>query len=401
MVGPYRGVLPEAVVTQMEEQLSGACTVEIAGFNEFSKRLADDTTMQVYDHVVLDTAPTGHTLRLLTLPSAWNDFIASNQTGSSCLGPVAGLKEQKIMFEQVVAALKDPERTLLVMICRAEAMTFQEARRASSELGELGLKNQHLIVNGVFTSASDDPVAVAFAEKSSIAMAAMPKELKALPSTVVPFRPAGVMGIKALSQDCIIKNLDRTKTYQRHFFDFIIVDSPATGHGLSWFSVPDAVLTTFLVGPLNKKAREIKKIWLDEQLTSIHLVTLPEEMPVNETAEFYQSLTEKLGLPVRNIILNGIYPELNGEQTRYPHLDELLSSAAFSSADPSATGNSDFSDILPYIQRSAQFYRSRRKLNEYYKSILSSRIQLPMLELPMIFDKKSPISLIEELSRLL
>ncbi|MFN2357766.1 MAG: arsenical pump-driving ATPase [Desulfotignum sp.] len=198
MVGPYRGVLPEAAVTQMEEQLSGACTVEIAGFNEFSKRLGDDTTMQTYDHVVLDTAPTGHTLRLLNLPSAWNDFIASNQTGSSCLGPVAGLKEQKIMFEQVVAALKDPDRTLLVMVSRAEAMTFQEARRASSELGELGLKNQHLIVNGVFTPASDDPVATAFAEKTATAMAAMPEELKSLPSTVVPFRPAGVMGIKAL-----------------------------------------------------------------------------------------------------------------------------------------------------------------------------------------------------------
>jgi len=200
MVGPYRGVLPEAAVTQMEEQLSGACTVEIAGFNEFSKRLGDDATMQAYDHIVLDTAPTGHTLRLLNLPSAWNDFIASNQTGSSCLGPVAGLKEQKIMFEQVVAALKDPERTLLVMVSRAEAMSFQEACRASSELGELGLKNQHLIINGVFTPASDDPVAMTFAEKSSTAMAAMPKELKDMSSTVVPFRPAGVMGIKALQR---------------------------------------------------------------------------------------------------------------------------------------------------------------------------------------------------------
>lgn len=198
MVGPYRGVLPEAAVAQMEEQLSGACTVEIAGFNEFSNLLGDVAAMQDYDHVVLDTAPTGHTLRLLNLPSAWNDFIASNQTGSSCLGPIAGLKAQKIMFEQVVAALKDPSRTLLVLVSRAEAMSFQEAHRAGNELGELGLNNQHLIINGVFSPASDDPVAVAFAKKSALAMAGMPEKLKALPFTQVPFRPAGVMGVAAL-----------------------------------------------------------------------------------------------------------------------------------------------------------------------------------------------------------
>jgi len=202
MVGPYRGILPEAAVTQMEEQLSGACTVEIAGFNEFSKLLGDDAAMHDYDHIVLDTAPTGHTLRLLNLPSAWNDFIASNQTGSSCLGPIAGLKAQKLMFAQVVAALKDPARTLLVLVSRAEAMSFQEAHRAGDELGELGLDNQHLIINGVFTPASDDPVARAFAEKSAMAMTAMPEEMKRLPTTRVPFRASGVMGVAALQSVC-------------------------------------------------------------------------------------------------------------------------------------------------------------------------------------------------------
>jgi len=208
MVEPYRGVLPEAAVAQMEEQLSGACTVEIAGFNEFSKLLGDDDAMRDHDHVVLDTAPTGHTLRLLNLPSAWNDFIASNQTGSSCLGPIAGLKEQKLMFEQVVAALKDPQRTLLVLVSRAEAMSFQEAHRAGGELGELGLDNQHLIINGVFTAGSDDPVAKAFAEKSAMAMAAMPEALKRLPATRVPFRASGVMGVAALQgvvQDGLVR----------------------------------------------------------------------------------------------------------------------------------------------------------------------------------------------------
>lgn len=198
MVGPYRGILPDATIQQMEEQLSGACTVEIAGFSEFSKFVGDETMIKDYDHVVLDTAPTGHTLRLLNLPSAWNDFIESNKTGSSCLGPVSGLSEQKILFENVVEALKNPERTLLVLVSRAEAMSFKEANRASNELRELGLNNQYLIINGLFESNSEDKIAKAFAEKSKAALEAMPEELKTLPSFNIGFRPSGVMGIKTL-----------------------------------------------------------------------------------------------------------------------------------------------------------------------------------------------------------
>lgn len=198
MVSPYRGILPDATIQQMEEQLSGACTVEIAGFNEFSKFIGDATAIKDFDHVVLDTAPTGHTLRLLNLPSAWNDFIESNVTGSSCLGPVSGLSEQRILFEKVINSLKDPAKTLLVLVSRAEAMSFNEANRASSELRELGLSNQHLVINGLFTGDSDDKIAKAFAEKSQSAIDSMPEELKTLPTTNVSFRPAGVMGISAL-----------------------------------------------------------------------------------------------------------------------------------------------------------------------------------------------------------
>lgn len=202
MVGPYRGILPDATIKQMEEQLSGACTVEIAGFSEFSKFVGDESVVKDYDHVVLDTAPTGHTLRLLNLPSAWNDFIENNKTGSSCLGPVSGLSEQKILFENVIEALKNPERTLLVLVSRAETMSFNEANRASLELRELGLSNQHLIINGLFVTTSDDEVADAFAEKSGLAIKNIPQELKELPTTEVLFRPAGVMGIEGLKDVC-------------------------------------------------------------------------------------------------------------------------------------------------------------------------------------------------------
>jgi arsenite-transporting ATPase len=200
MVGPYRGVLPDDAITQMEEQLSGACTVEITGFNEFSRFIGDETLINSYDHVVLDTAPTGHTLRLLNLPSAWNDFISTNQTGSSCLGPVSGLKEQRKLYEQVVAALKDPVKTLLVLVSRAETPSLTEAARASSELLNLGLSNQHLIINGLFNSSCDDKISLAFSKKSELAMAGIPEALKKLKSTQVKFRPHGVLGLDSLRE---------------------------------------------------------------------------------------------------------------------------------------------------------------------------------------------------------
>lgn len=218
MVGPYRDILPAATIQQMEEQLSGACTVEIAGFSEFSKFVGDETIIQDYDHVVLDTAPTGHTLRLLNLPAAWNEFIEDNKTGSSCLGPVSGLSEQKILFEKVIEALKNPERTLLVMVSRAEEMSFKEANRASLELRELGLTNQHLIINGLFESGSEDAIAKSFDLKSKQALEKIPAELKDLPTTKVPFRPSGVMGLNALK--CVCCNAkDKSCLDDAHIFE--------------------------------------------------------------------------------------------------------------------------------------------------------------------------------------
>lgn len=198
MVGPYRGVLPEEAVRQMEEQLSGACTVEIAGFNEFSKFIGDDEAIAAYDHVVLDTAPTGHTLRLLSLPSAWTDFVADNPTGSSCLGPVSGLAEQQVLYERVVTALKDKERTILVLVARAETASLTEAARAGQELEDLGLASQHVFLNGLFQTDVTDPVAQAFAAQCQTALASMPDFLANLPKTQTAFRPHGVMGIDAL-----------------------------------------------------------------------------------------------------------------------------------------------------------------------------------------------------------
>jgi len=219
MIDPYMGVLPEESIKQMEEQLSGACTVEIAGFNEFSKFIGNEESNIEYDHIILDTAPTGHTLRLLNLPSAWNDFIASNKTNSSCLGPLSGLKEQQKLYQKVVNNLKDSDKTTFVLVSRPEKMSFDEAARASSELKFLGLRNQKLIINGVFKTPSEDKVAKAFSLRSEIAMQDMPGAIKKLDATIIYFRAHGVIGIEALrgisegQQDIVdFKAMDRLES---------------------------------------------------------------------------------------------------------------------------------------------------------------------------------------------
>jgi len=200
IVGPYRGVLPDEAVQSIEEQLSGACTVEIAAFNEFTRFIGDDNAAKDYDHVVLDTAPTGHTLRLLSLPAAWNDFVIANTSGSSCLGPLSGLKDQRLVYEAAVNSLTDSRKTLLILVARAEGITLKEAARASAELCAIGMKNQHLIINGLFKTTSSDPVAKAFSRKAEAAMASMPERLMRLPRTVVGFNPQGLTGLKAIRE---------------------------------------------------------------------------------------------------------------------------------------------------------------------------------------------------------
>ena len=199
MVGPYRSLLPAAAVASMEEQFSGSCTLEIAAFDEFSRLLGDASATSEFDHVIFDTAPTGHTLRLLTLPSAWAGFMEKNTTGTSCLGPLAGLQAQQKLYQDTVKALGDPKVTTLVLVARAEVTALREAARTSNELAGLGVKNQHLVVNGVFQATDlTDPYALAMQKRGETAMAAIPKELEDLPRTIIPLSGGGVLGVEAL-----------------------------------------------------------------------------------------------------------------------------------------------------------------------------------------------------------
>lgn len=199
MVGPYRNLLPATAVASMEEQFSGSCTLEIAAFDEFSRLLGDASATSNFDHVIFDTAPTGHTLRLLTLPSAWSGFMESNTTGTSCLGPLAGLQAQQQLYQDTVRALGDAAVTTLVLVTRPEVTALREAARTSGELAALGVKNQHLIVNGVF-QASDpsDLLAVAMQQRGEIALDAIPEVLQDLPRSLVELTTNGVLGIDAL-----------------------------------------------------------------------------------------------------------------------------------------------------------------------------------------------------------
>jgi arsenite-transporting ATPase len=199
MVDPYRGVLPDEVVAGMEEQLSGACAVEIAAFEAFAKLVAEPGRTEGYDHVVLDTAPTGHTLRLLQLPAAWDTFLDNNERGSSCLGPLAGLKSRQALYSATVDSLKDPQATTIVLVSRPRTGALTEAGRTYSELLALGISSQRLVVNGVLQcDGSDDPVAARIAGLQQKALENLPTALADLPRADMPLRPFDLTGLDAL-----------------------------------------------------------------------------------------------------------------------------------------------------------------------------------------------------------
>lgn len=194
VIAPYRGKLPESVIANMEEQLSGSCTVEIAAFNEFSSFITDGKAQQEYDYIIFDTAPTGHTLRMLQLPSAWSNFISESTHGASCLGQLSGLESKKAIYKQTVETLANRNLTTLILVTRPETAPFKEAERASGELSALGVHNQILVINGVLTEHSD-ALSSSLYEKQQTALTAMPESLQALSLYMVPLRAYNVTGL--------------------------------------------------------------------------------------------------------------------------------------------------------------------------------------------------------------
>lgn len=199
VVGPYRDKFPEAVVATMEEQLSGACTVEIAAFDEFTGFLTNSEITDQYDHIIFDTAPTGHTLRLLQLPTAWNGFLEESTHGASCLGPLSGLADKKSLYSNAVSALSNPSKTTLILVTRPDVSSLLEADRASKELKEIGIKNQMLIINGLLQNHNEnDEISSAFYHRQRDALKQIPDNLHETITHSLPYVSYSLTGVENL-----------------------------------------------------------------------------------------------------------------------------------------------------------------------------------------------------------
>jgi arsenite/tail-anchored protein-transporting ATPase len=199
IIGPFRGQLPAAALRQMEEQLSGACTMEIAAFDEFARLLGEPAATAAYDHVVFDTAPTGHTLRLMLLPRAWSHFLDTNTTGTSCLGPLSGLDAQRAVYETAMQSLADGTRTTVVLVSRAQAAELREAAGTSEELRSVGITHQVLLLNGLFTAGDRrDPTALALEARGLDARRAFAGFIASVPHYEIKLRPHNLLGLDAL-----------------------------------------------------------------------------------------------------------------------------------------------------------------------------------------------------------
>lgn len=197
VVAPYRGKLPDSVIKNMEEQLSGSCTVEIAAFNQFSYFITDKNMENKYDYIIFDTAPTGHTLRMLQLPSAWSNFIKDSTHGASCLGQLAGLEEKKDIYKNAVENLADARKTTLILVSRPQETPLLEAARSSSELKDLQINNQLLIINGVLVEATDN-ISQKIYDGQQQAIKNIPQKLGELSIYLIPLRSYNILGVNNL-----------------------------------------------------------------------------------------------------------------------------------------------------------------------------------------------------------
>jgi arsenite-transporting ATPase len=199
IIGPVRGLLPEREIASITEQLSGSCTTEIASFNEFTGLLADPSLVAGYDHVIFDTAPTGHTIRLLKLPGDWTGFLDAGKGDASCLGPLSGLEKQRAIYSGAVTALADPSLTSLILVARAQPSSLDEIARTATELAVTGIRPSHVVINGVLpTGAATDGLARAIQDREQAAIVGMAGALAGIPRDLIELKPDNMVGLAAL-----------------------------------------------------------------------------------------------------------------------------------------------------------------------------------------------------------
>lgn len=362
MVEPYRGLLPDAAVASMEEQFSGSCTLEIAAFDEFSRLLGDESATADYDHVIFDTAPTGHTLRLLTLPSAWSGFMETNTTGTSCLGPLAGLQSQQKLYQQSVSTLSDAEKTTLVLVTRPDASALNEAARTSTELRQLGVANQQLIVNGLFVASDhNDQLAIAMEQRSASVLESMPDTLANLPRTDVALTAGNVLGIELLrmigtasESDSSASQETAPATSELPGLDALIPELEASGHGVILAMGKGGVGKTTVAGSIavaladrgydvhlstTDPAAHVKATLAAESMP--HL-TVSRIDPVQETAEYTAEVMQTAGAD-----LDEGGRALLEEDLRSPCTEEIAVFRAFARAVAEGTDKFVVLDTAP------------------------------------------------------
>ncbi|WP_298135311.1 arsenical pump-driving ATPase [Acidiferrobacter sp.] len=346
IVGPVRGVLPKGVVAGIEEQLSGACTTEIAAFDEFTALLTDSTLTENYQHIIFDTAPTGHTIRLLQLPGAWSGFLEAGKGDASCLGPLAGLTKQRTQYKAAVEALANPALTRLVLVARAQQAALREVARTEEELAAIGFTQQYLIINGVLPPAEAvrDPLAAAVFQREQVALNAMPAGLKALPCDYIALKPFNLMGLDALRQmltdapSTLEVSGDLPVARDAPRLADLVDDIAADGHGLVMLMGKGGVGKTTLAAAI---AVELARRGLPVHLTtsdpaahltdtlnaSLDCLTVSRIDPQAETARYRQHVLETKGKE-----LDGQGRALLKEDLQSPCTEEIAVFQAFSRA---------------------------------------------------------------------
>jgi len=344
IIGPVRGVVSAIELKGMEEQLSGACTTEIAAFDEFTALLTSAQMQADHDHIIFDTAPTGHTIRLLQLPGAWSGFLESGKGDASCLGPLAGLEKQRLQYKEAVEALADPQRTRLVLVARAQVSTLREAARTHQELAALGLKRQYLVINSVLPAAEAvaDPLAAAIHAREEAAIAAMPAVLNNLPVDRIALKTFNLVGLDALR--ALLQELETTvaaATLPRPVLDIpplasLLDGIAAPGHGLVMVmgkgGVGKTTIAAAVAVALAQRGLPVHLTTsdpaghLDETLTGeLPLLSVSRIDPQTETARYRQHVMETKGAK-----LDAQGRALLEEDLRSPCTEEIAVFQAFS-----------------------------------------------------------------------
>lgn len=386
MVAPYRGILPEAAITSMEEQFSGACSVEIAAFDAFAKLLGVPGATSAFDHVIFDTAPTGHTLRLLTLPSAWSEFIASSTGGGSCLGPLAGLEQQKELYAATVAHLADPAMTTVVLVSRPERAALREAERTRGELAELGVSNLRLALNGVFVAeVAGDAIADAMTARGQEALAQMPAGLAALPTNETPLMALGTVGLDALrmlstgatSSSAPIGALEPIDLPGS--LDPLIDEIAASGHGLVMTMGKGGVGKTTVAAHIAVElARRGHKVTLSTTDPAAHVryavaedipgLTVTRIDPVEELANYREEVMAKAGA---NLDPSG--RAMLEEDLRSPCTEEIAIFRAFARTVDEGAGQFVVLDTAP----TGHTILLLDAAESYHREVLRTQTEMP------------------------